>query len=47
MRYARSPTEGATEFPRPSFSDFLLDEEPGYLKRAVDSRVKPTAAVVD
>ncbi|CAK0836343.1 unnamed protein product [Prorocentrum cordatum] len=43
---AHSSTEGVTKFLRPSVSGFLLKKELDYLKGAVDSPVKPMAAIV-
>merc|ERR1719284_502830 len=43
---AHSSTEGVTKFLKPSVSGFLLKKELDYLKGAVDSPVKPMAAIV-
>merc|ERR550514_695776 len=42
---AHSSTEGVTKFLKPSVSGFLLKKELDYLKGAVDSPVKPMAAI--
>ena len=43
---AHSSTEGVTKFLSPSASGFLVKKELDYLKGAVDSPVKPMAAIV-
>merc|ERR1712110_1064078 len=43
---AHSSTEGVTKFLSPCVSGFLLKKELDYLKGAVDSPVRPLAAIV-
>jgi phosphoglycerate kinase len=43
---AHSSTEGVTKFLKPSVSGFLLKKELDYLKGAIDSPLKPMAAIL-